>query len=125
MTKTRTLNKTNFKKDLDIIVENADITIGGEIRFRMRKYQRIEKMPIEVMDLSTRSHNGLRRNGINTIDDVLNKWDRLPMFRGLGDNCVKEIKMGVISLYYDTLDDKEKKVFWKDAFGRMTEQKGA
>lgn len=47
---------------------------------------------IMILDLSPRCYNALKRSAINTIEDVINKWDNLSGIRKVGVNSVIEIK---------------------------------
>lgn len=54
----------------------------------------VELMPIDVLELTVRSYNCLRRAGINTIGDLLLiPEDELYFIRNLGNKSVKEILM--------------------------------
>lgn len=51
------------------------------------------KQPIEVLDLSIRPHNALRRNKISTIEDLINKSDiEIFKIRNIGAKGLSEIK---------------------------------
>lgn len=47
---------------------------------------------ITILNLSCRSNNGLKRHAINTIGDVINKYNDLWKVRGIGVTSVNEIK---------------------------------
>jgi len=108
---------TQFQKDLEVIIQNTEIP-EGDLTFNMRKFQRIGKRDISVLEVGTRAYNVLRRNQLSTIDDVVNNWGGLHNLHSMGITTVKEIKNAILAYYYDHLDNEEKKEFWKDVFGQ-------
>lgn len=107
---------TNFQRDFEIIAQNADVTVDHNIIFRFRKSQRIENLDIGNLGLEARGYNGLRRNKIDKIGQILDRWDELQTLNYVGVLTVKAIKNAVVAYYYETLDANEKKQFWRDAF---------
>ena len=66
--------------------------------------QTVELLPIDVLDLTVRSYNCLRRAGINTVGDLLLlSEDKLRTVRNLGNKSVKEILMK-LEPYRDNVD---------------------
>ena len=66
-------------------------------------------MSIEEMDLSVRSNNCLRRAGINTVGDLINKSeDDLKKVRNLGTKSLEEIIKKLIDLELSLRKDDEK-----------------
>lgn len=106
----------DFQRDLEYIINNADIKATPEIKFQFRKYSRIENRPIDDLDLEQRSYNGLCRSNIRTIGAVVDKWTELMNIRSIGQKSLKEIKNKVLACYYDKLDEDERQQFWYDAF---------
>jgi DNA-directed RNA polymerase subunit alpha len=47
--------------------------------------------PIEVLDLTVRSYNVLKREGVNTIGALIDAVPRLDQFRNLGDKGQEEV----------------------------------
>ena len=47
---------------------------------------------ITVLDLNTRSYNALKRGAVNTIGDLIGRWETLGRLHGVGENCINEIK---------------------------------
>ncbi len=65
-------------------------------------------MSIEEMDLSVRSNNCLRRAGINTVGDLINKSeDDLKKVRNLGTKSLEEIIKKLVDLDLSLRKDKE------------------
>lgn len=54
----------------------------------------LDKRPIEDLELSTRSHNALRRAGIDTVGELRRAYGNgeLVRVRGLGKNSILEIR---------------------------------
>ncbi len=52
---------------------------------------------IEVLELSTRCYNSLKRNAINSIGEVIAKWDCVPKLRSFGVHCKGELKGKMIA----------------------------
>jgi DNA-directed RNA polymerase alpha subunit len=46
---------------------------------------------IEELNLSNRIRHSLQKNGIRTIGDLVNNWERFPKFRNIGDKGVLEV----------------------------------
>ena len=60
---------------------------------------------IEVLELSNRCHNSLKRNAINSIGEVIEHWDRIPKIRNFGVKCKGELKGKMIT--YLVANDRE------------------
>lgn len=69
---------------------------------------RILEMTIEELDLSVRSFNCLKRAGINTVDDLINKSpEDMMKVRNLGKKSFEEVKAKLNSLGFDLADSEE------------------
>ena len=65
-------------------------------------------MSIEELDLSVRSNNCLRRAGINTVGDLINKSeDDLKKVRNLGTKSLEEIIKKLVDLELSLRKDDE------------------
>ena len=70
--------------------------------------EKILEMTIEDLDLSVRSFNCLKRAGINTVDDLINKSEEEMMkVRNLGKKSFDEVKEKLQSLGFDLSSDEE------------------
>ncbi len=72
---------------------------------------------IDVLDLSVRANNGLRRSGVNKVGDIIDiimSDVGLSHIRNLGKKSVSEIKTSILIYGYDELNDREKRNFWND-----------
>jgi DNA-directed RNA polymerase subunit alpha len=89
---------------LDLFVNLSDETVQPEIlaeKDDKSKY-RVLEMTIEDLDLSVRSFNCLKRAGINTVDDLINKsQDDMMKVRNLGKKSFEEVRAKLQSLGFD------------------------
>ncbi|MDE5937257.1 MAG: DNA-directed RNA polymerase subunit alpha [Ruminococcus sp.] len=70
--------------------------------------EKILEMTIEDLDLSVRSFNCLKRAGINTVDDLINKSEEEMMkVRNLGKKSFDEVKEKLQSLGFDLFREEE------------------
>ena len=109
---------TDFQRDLEVIINEVGIKNNGNIRFFMRHMERM-KDGIEYLGLSDRAYNAMRRNNINTIQDITNKFDQLKV-KGAGEKVIKEVRNKYFQYYYSQLNEEERKEFWRDTI-RETE----
>jgi DNA-directed RNA polymerase subunit alpha len=69
---------------------------------------KILEMTIEDLDLSVRSFNCLKRAGINTVDDLINKSpEDMMKVRNLGKKSFDEVREKLISLGFDLAPSEE------------------
>lgn len=70
--------------------------------------EKILEMTIEDLDLSVRSFNCLKRAGINTVDDLINKSEEEMMkVRNLGKKSFDEVKEKLESLGFELSSEEE------------------
>ena len=70
--------------------------------------EKILRLTIEELDLSVRSFNCLKRAGINTVEELINKTeDELIQVIKLGKRSFDEVKDKLQSLGFDLSDDEE------------------
>jgi len=69
---------------------------------------KILEMTIEDLDLSVRSFNCLKRAGINTVDDLINKSpEDMMKVRNLGKKSFDEVREKLVSLGFDLAPSEE------------------
>ena len=74
--------------DLTDEARNAEIMVEKE----ESKKEKVLEMTIEELDLSVRSYNCLKRAGINTVEDLINKTEEDMMkVRNLGRKSLEEV----------------------------------
>lgn len=84
-------------KSTEIMVEKDE---GGK--------EKILEMTIEELDLSVRSFNCLKRAGINTVEDLINKSEEDMMkVRNLGRKSLEEVVWKLASLGFSLRNDDE------------------
>lgn len=105
----------NFRRDLEFMInEGQFVSNGNKVRFIFKYADRL-KGSIDLLDLNTRAYNCLRRNRIDTIEKISERWNELYKLKGGGDTTVKEVKNKYVEYYYSTLDNgEERKDFWRD-----------
>lgn len=70
--------------------------------------EKILEMTIEDLDLSVRSFNCLKRAGINTVEDLINKsQEDMMKVRNLGKKSFDEVKSKLNSLGFDLSSDED------------------
>jgi DNA-directed RNA polymerase subunit alpha len=75
--------------------KNAEIMVEKEDT----KKEKVLEMTIEELDLSVRSYNCLKRAGINTVEDLINRSeDDMMKVRNLGRKSLEEVINKMISL---------------------------
>ncbi len=95
---------------LNLFVDlSGDACVGGPIMVETGNdgNQKVLEMTIEELDLSVRSFNCLKRAGINTVEDLINKTeDEMMKVRNLGRKSLEEVINKLASLGF-TLRDSE------------------
>jgi len=75
------INLTDNAKETTVLTEKED-----------NNKEKVLEMSIEEMDLSVRSYNCLKRAGINTVEDLVNKTeDEMIKVRNLGRKSLEEV----------------------------------
>ena len=70
--------------------------------------EKVLEMTIEELDLSVRSFNCLKRAGINTVEDLINKTeDDMMKVRNLGRKSLDEVVNKLASLGFTLQDEDE------------------
>jgi DNA-directed RNA polymerase subunit alpha len=70
--------------------------------------EKVLEMTIEELDLSVRSFNCLKRAGINTVEDLINKTeDDMMKVRNLGRKSLDEVVNKLASLGFTLKDEDE------------------
>ncbi len=90
--------------DLSEEASNTEIMVEKDDKGK----EKILEMTIEELDLSVRSFNCLKRAGINTVSDLINKSEEEMMkVRNLGKKSFDEVKEKLQSLGYDLSSEEE------------------
>ena len=111
---------SNFAKDLEQVVTKTGIDFGGKLRLKFPNFK--ADLGIECLDLSERSKNGLFRQKITTMGNLLEKLDSLNNVWGLGKKSIKEIKTRFTEFWYNKLTAEQKLEMWAFAICETAER---
>lgn len=87
---------------------------GNQIYFNIRNYN----TPITELTLPNRALNASARNGIDTIEkmiDVLNN-NKIVKLRGIGTKTIKEMKMSILEWQWVHMSEDEKTQYLNSLF---------
>ena len=59
--------------------------------------KKLMKSDIGVLALKPRAYNALKRNSVNTIEDLIARWAHVPRMNKVGETSVAEIKVALIA----------------------------
>ena len=94
----------NLFVDLSDEVSNTEIMVVKDDSGK----EKVLEMTIEELDLSVRSFNCLKRAGINTVEDLINKTeDDMMKVRNLGRKSLDEVVNKLASLGFTLQDEDE------------------
>ena len=94
----------NLFVDLSDEVSNTEIMVTTDNSAK----EKVLEMTIEELDLSVRSFNCLKRAGINTVEDLINKTeDDMMKVRNLGRKSLDEVVNKLASLGFTLQDEDE------------------
>ena len=75
--------------------------LPATVKFNFHYPAALDDQPVDVLQLDTRSSNGLKRAKIETIGQLLDQWDKLGKIRNLGVESVKLIHASAFAWMYD------------------------
>ena len=96
--------------NLNLFVDLSDKGSKTEIMVEKddKGKEKVLEMTIEELDLSVRSFNCLKRAGINTVEDLINKSEEEMMkVRNLGRKSLEEVILKMASLGFNLHKDEE------------------
>ncbi len=99
-----------LNEHLKLFVDLSEESIIAEVLVEQtdKGKEKILEMTIEELYLSVRSFNCLKRAGINTVDDLINKSEEEMMkVRNLGKKSFDEVKEKLQSLGFDLSSEEE------------------
>lgn len=95
-------------KSFSNLSDESSITAEMMVEKDDKGKEKILEMTIEELDLSVRSFNCLKRAGINTVEDLINKSEEEMMkVRNLGKKSFDEVKEKLQSLGFDLSPEEE------------------
>jgi len=94
----------NLFVDLSDEAKNAEIMVEREETIK----EKVLEMTIEELDMSVRSFNCLKRAGIDTVEDLINRTeDDMMKVRNLGKKSLEEVIQKLHSLGLDLKKEEE------------------
>ena len=99
-----------LNEHLSLFVELSDDAMNAEIMVGKEEVnkEKVLEMTIEELDLSVRSFNCLKRAGINTVNDLIEKSaEEMMKVRNLGKKSFDEVKEKLHSLGYDLSSEED------------------
>ena len=99
-----------LNEHLKLFIDLSEESVIAEVLVEQtdKGKEKILEMTIEELDLSVRSFNCLKRAGINTVDDLINKSEEEMMkVRNLGKKSFDEVKEKLQSLGFDLSSEEE------------------
>ena len=99
-----------MNEHLSLFIDLSEKAKNAEIMVEKEESRTITalRMTIEELDLSVRSFNCLKRAGINTVDDLINKSpDEMMRVRNLGKKSLEEVIVKLQSYGLTFMDEKE------------------
>lgn len=109
----RALYETAERKGLIATLEPYGRNINVKIPYSIA----FSKTPIDNLELSVRSRNGLMRAGLDTVEKLaatIMTETGLNTVRNLGRKSVNEIKTCLLVSAYQQLNTREKNAFWEE-----------
>ena len=105
--------ETEFNKDLSLIIGTA--TSGNtELKFPFRITTETETTEIEVLELSPRAFNALKRNKIANVGQINDRFSNLLSLRNVGNVTIREIRNKTAAFLYDQMNTTDKRMFWQE-----------
>lgn len=99
-----------LNEHLNLFVDLSEEAASAEIMVEKddKGNEKVLEMTIEELDLSVRSFNCLKRAGINTVGDLINKSeDEMMKVRNLGKKSLEEVIYKLNSLGFDLNPDED------------------
>lgn len=103
----------SFKDDVTLVLAQNNFK-GTRLNFPISYKKEFKEESIEILSLSMRAGNSLKRGNIFTIGDLVAKFDDLPKLRNCGISTVKEIKNVFLQAWYEQLEPEEVTAFWEE-----------
>lgn len=114
------INEENISYDkmktlLKVICGKNYLNVNGDdFRFPVYISDRLKEIPIEILDLSVRGNNCLRRAGFDTMFDLLDKIEGKESFskiRGCGAGTVQEIMEKIFVFQINSIKSEKKEKY--------------
>ena len=114
------MNKTEIIKELMNsqrvygLVDTLDRVFGKNIQVSIGFSENALRISVEELALSVRSYNAIRRTGISTIGDLIERLNQgdLKGIRNLGVKSYKEIQTKILVYGFERLSENEQMSFF-------------
>lgn len=96
------------------ILEVKPAKMGKSFKFPIYLTEKLENTDLEVLDLSVRSSNCLKRAGYRTIGDIVNNISHSSELKGIrncGDTSAAEIMDKLFAYQYKSLPKERREAF--------------
>ena len=103
----------DFKAAMIVVMARTNIN-RKDLQFPLVYSSIFGKTSVRELDLTERAKNVLGRNGISTMKDLMDSFDRIERFRSCGKQTVREIKNQFLQRWYETITDDECTKFWEE-----------
>ena len=107
------MNKRNFAEDLTAVLVGYDVD-PEKIKFPIKTNTKQRETTIKVLDLGKRSANILEKGNIKTMEDLISRFETIKEIKSAGEKTTKEIRSKFLQWWYETLEEKEVRWFWKE-----------
>lgn len=77
------------------------------IRFTFFYNEKILNTSIDILDLSARASNGLKRSGIKTIGELIENWNRLPNLKQFGKKSLHETRSAIFNYNIEKMSEEQ------------------
>lgn len=96
-----------IKSHLSLFEEQSDNEVGEVFQVHQEEARQVKATPIEVLELSVRPYNCLKRNGIHTLEQLLEcSEEDLMNLRNFGQKSMEEIKQKLAERNLSLKDSK-------------------
>ena len=105
--------KSMFLEDLELVIGAAKAG-NGNLKLPFRISETTEKKDIDILILSPRSNNSLKRNHVDTIGQIVERFNDLGALRNIGTISVREIRRKTAEFLYEAMSVNNRKAFWRE-----------
>ena len=113
------MDKGNLIAELYEDAENKGIVyalyeaFGKSVKMNLMVNASLYETKIDALDFSMRSYNAMKRNGINTVEDIVNAIQdgSLLHVRNLGKKSYNEIQTKLLNAAYECMTKDQKQEF--------------
>lgn len=110
----KAIDRTELQDVLEVMIGagHLDLQKRKTVQFPCHFNKEFEDQSIEFVTQDQRAINGMKRAGIMTVGQLIERFDELRKIRNLGEKSVTLLHLGLMNLYYQSLETVEKKAEW-------------